>query len=68
MLKLMSTIKYNPGSFVRIKKSNNFGIVLSLHEEGQFSYTYNILPLTTSKWKVIRGIQIFIIKKVLNQK
>lgn len=66
MLKLQSTIIYQPGALVRIKKTNSYGIVMSLFEEKFHSYTYNILPLNLSKWWIIRSIQLCLIKQFLN--
>jgi hypothetical protein len=66
MIKLQSTIIYNPGTLVRIKSTNKYGIIISIHEKGFISNTYNILPLNTSKWKVVKWIQVYIIKKLIN--
>lgn len=66
MIKLKSTIIYNPGALVRIRNTNKYGLIISLHEECRFSYTYNILPLNTSIWRIVRLVQLTLIKKLLN--
>ena len=65
MIKLQSTIIYQPGTIARIKKTNKFGLVMSLFAETRVTYVYNILPLNTSKWKFIRIIQLCFIKGLL---
>jgi hypothetical protein len=63
MIKLQSKYNHKPGTLVRIHKTNSYGLVISKTEAGD----YNILPLKTSKWNLVRVIQIWLIKKLLNQ-
>lgn len=61
MIKLQSKYSHKPGTLVRIHKTNSYGLVISKTEVGD----YNILPLNTSKWKIVKWIQVYIIKKIL---
>jgi hypothetical protein len=62
MIKLQSKYHHKPGTLVRIHKTNSYGLVISKTEVGD----YNILPLKTSKFGIIKSIQIYFIKQLIN--
>jgi hypothetical protein len=63
MIKLQSKYNHKPGTLVRIHNTNSYGLVISKTEAGD----YNILPLKTSKFGIIRRIQICFIKQLINK-
>ena len=62
MIRLMSKYDLKPGAYVKSEQNGIYGIVISLHEEGLLSYTYNVRTLNISKYWVFRKIQLWILK------
>lgn len=58
MIKLMSRYHHNPGTLVRIHRTNNYGIILSNNEVGD----YNIKAFNLFKHWPLKQIQLFFIK------
>lgn len=59
MLKLQSKYHHNPGTLVRIHKTNNYGIILSKNGIGD----YNIKAFNLFKNWPLKQIQLYFIKK-----
>lgn len=59
MIKLQSKYNHNPGSLVRIYKTNSYGIILSKNEVGD----YNVKAFNLFRHWPLKQIQLYFIKK-----
>lgn len=59
MIKLQSKYNHIPGTLVRIFKTNNYGIILSKNEVGD----YNVQSFNLFKRWPLKQIQLYFIKK-----
>lgn len=60
---IVSTLIHQPGDFVKYKASKAYFVIISIHEYGMLSVTYNAKRLKTFKYWPIKQLQLWAIKK-----